>query len=141
METIDINEVFAQASAVENLKNFAGIDAQNALSMMTPERLAAVVGEKAGILSRKIDLRINSKSTSDLGIRFGLIQVWSEYISSEKALLYFYSGTKCNEIQPAVLINNSQGAKLRIFKESESGNILIQNNSIAFAVVHVEVIV
>ena len=99
------------------------------------------MGEKAGILSRKIDLRINSKSTSDLGIRFGLIQVWSEYISSEKALLYFYSETKCNEIQPAVLINNSQGAKLRIFKESESGNILIQNNSIVFAVVHVEVIV
>ena len=45
METIDINEVFAQANVVENLKNFAGIDAQNALGMMSPERLAAVVGE------------------------------------------------------------------------------------------------
>ena len=44
METIDINEVFAQANVVENLKNFAGIDAQNALGMMSPERLAAVVG-------------------------------------------------------------------------------------------------
>ncbi len=44
METIDINEVFAQANVVENLKNFAGIDAQNALGMMSQERLAAVVG-------------------------------------------------------------------------------------------------
>ena len=100
------------------------------------------MGEKAGILSRKIDLRIEAESTSDLGIRFGLIQVWSEYVSLEKALLYFYNGTKCKEIQPAVLLNNSQNARLRIFKESETGNILIQNNSSKRAVVvHVEVIV
>ena len=49
METIDINEVFAQANVVENLKNFAGIDAQNALGMMSQERLAAVVGGKLNI--------------------------------------------------------------------------------------------
>ena len=99
------------------------------------------MGQKAGILSRKIDLRMNPKSTCDLGIRFGLIQVWSEYVSAEKALLYFYGGTKCKEIQPAALMNNSENARLRIFKGSESGNILIQSNASMFVVVHVEVIV
>ena len=57
METIDINEVFAQANVVENLKNFAGIDAQNALGMMSQERLAAVVGgnmeNKTGFFAAK----------------------------------------------------------------------------------------
>lgn len=77
METIDINEVFAQANVVENLKNFAGIDAQNALSMMTPERLAAVVGgnigeatvDKPGLLSSAMLRHLSgfSASTSDSG--------------------------------------------------------------------------
>lgn len=62
METIDINEVFAQANVVENLKNFAGIDAQNALSMMTPERLAAVVGGMVTLLPEYTDL--NTINTS-----------------------------------------------------------------------------
>ena len=44
METIELKDVMNQLPVVEDLKNFAGIDAQNALSMMTPERLAAVVG-------------------------------------------------------------------------------------------------
>lgn len=44
METIELKDVMNQLPVVENLKNFAGVDAQNALSMMTPERLAAVVG-------------------------------------------------------------------------------------------------
>lgn len=46
METIELKDVMNQLPVVENLKNYAGVDAQNALGMMTPERLAAVVGEK-----------------------------------------------------------------------------------------------
>ena len=45
MKTIELSAALASAPVQENLKNFAGLDAQNALGLMTPERLAAVAGE------------------------------------------------------------------------------------------------
>ena len=45
MKTIELSAAIASAPVQENLKNFAGLDAQNALGLMTPERLAAVAGE------------------------------------------------------------------------------------------------
>ena len=45
MKTIELSAAMASAPVQENLKNFAGLDAQNALGLMTPERLAAVAGE------------------------------------------------------------------------------------------------
>ena len=78
METIDINEVFAQANVVENLKNFAGIDAQNALSMMTPERLAAVVGGKLGILQKVIQGNADSTPVV-INCRIGLMVIYDAY--------------------------------------------------------------
>ena len=48
MKTIELSAAMASAPVQENLKNFAGLDAQNALGLMTPERLAAVAGEKLG---------------------------------------------------------------------------------------------
>ena len=44
MKTIELSAAMASAPVQENLKNFAGLDAQNALGLMTPERLAAVAG-------------------------------------------------------------------------------------------------
>ena len=44
MKTIELSAAIASAPVQENLKNFAGLDAQNALGLMTPERLAAVAG-------------------------------------------------------------------------------------------------
>ena len=44
MKTIELSAALASAPVQENLKNFAGLDAQNALGLMTPERLAAVAG-------------------------------------------------------------------------------------------------
>ncbi len=73
METIDINEVFAQANVVENLKNFAGVDAQNALGMMTPERLAAVVGGKLRVLNGTVVLQPDEYITLDVG--YGILIV------------------------------------------------------------------
>ena len=46
MKTIELSAALASAPVQENLKNFAGLDAQNALGLMTPERLAAVAGGK-----------------------------------------------------------------------------------------------
>ena len=48
MKTIELSAAMASAPVQENLKNFAGLDAQNALGLMTPERLAAVAGESIG---------------------------------------------------------------------------------------------
>ena len=44
MKTIELSAALASAPVQENLKNFAGLDAQNTLGLMTPERLAAVAG-------------------------------------------------------------------------------------------------
>lgn len=88
-----------------------------------------------------MEIRIGMGATHDLGIQFGLIQVSSIYVSLEKALLYFYSETKCNEIQHTALINNSPEATLRVYKEDVSGNILIQNNVSMTIVVDVVVII
>ena len=52
MKTIELSAALASAPVQENLKNFAGLDAQNALGLMTPERLAAVAGEKIGVVSK-----------------------------------------------------------------------------------------
>ena len=49
MKTIELSAAMASAPVQENLKNFAGLDAQNALGLMTPERLAAVAG---GLLNK-----------------------------------------------------------------------------------------
>ena len=46
MKTIELSAALASAPVQENLKNFAGLDAQNTLGLMTPERLAAVAGGK-----------------------------------------------------------------------------------------------
>lgn len=51
MKTIELSAALASAPVQENLKNFAGLDAQNALGLMTPERLAAVAGGKIPLAS------------------------------------------------------------------------------------------
>ena len=61
MKTIELSAALASAPVQENLKNFAGLDAQNALGLMTPERLAAVAGENVWIrnnptISQNLDL-------------------------------------------------------------------------------------
>lgn len=48
MEKITLNEYLKQGSVVENLKNFVGVTPENTMGLMTPERLAAVAGEKLG---------------------------------------------------------------------------------------------
>ena len=53
MKTIELSAAMASAPVQENLKNFAGLDAQNALGLMTPERLAAVAGEKLGVVKQE----------------------------------------------------------------------------------------
>ena len=53
MKTIELSAAMASAPVHENLKNFAGLDAQNALGLMTPERLAAVAGEKLGVVKQE----------------------------------------------------------------------------------------
>ena len=55
MEKITLNEYLKQGSVVENLKNFVGVTPENTVGLMTPERLAAVAGEKMGSL-RAIDI-------------------------------------------------------------------------------------
>ena len=46
MEKITLNEYLKQGSVVENLKKFVGVTPENTVGLMTPERLAAVAGEK-----------------------------------------------------------------------------------------------
>ena len=53
MKTIELSAALASAPVQENLKNFAGLDAQNALGLMTPERLAAVAGGKLGVVKKE----------------------------------------------------------------------------------------
>ena len=66
METIELKDVMNQLPVVENLKNFAGIDAQNALGMMSPERLAAVVGGKLDCYIGKLKTTASSNNTVNL---------------------------------------------------------------------------
>ena len=58
MKTVELSAALNSAQVVENLKNFVGVDAQGAAALMTPERLAAVAGEKMdkGILIKETDL-------------------------------------------------------------------------------------
>ena len=63
MKTIELSAAMASAPVQENLKNFAGLDAQNALGLMTPERLAAVAGEKMRFYAG--DIFITSESFKD----------------------------------------------------------------------------
>ena len=69
MKTIELSAALASAPVQENLKNFAGLDAQNALGLMTPERLAAVAGGfssfKSGILAPPIELNSNIKGIAE----------------------------------------------------------------------------
>ena len=46
MEKITLKEALKQASVVDELKNFVGLTKDDAVGLMTPERLAAVAGEK-----------------------------------------------------------------------------------------------
>ena len=48
MEKITLKEALKQASVVDELKNFVGLTKDDAVGLMTPERLAAVAGEKIG---------------------------------------------------------------------------------------------
>ena len=45
MAKITLKEALKQASVVDELKNFVGLTKDDALGLMTPERLAAVAGE------------------------------------------------------------------------------------------------
>lgn len=69
METIELKDVMNQLPVVEDLKNFAGIDAQNALSMMTPERLAAVVGESI-LAAKRLYTTTDLNNVKDAGLVF-----------------------------------------------------------------------
>ena len=69
METIELKDVMNQLPVVEDLKNFAGIDAQNALSMMTSERLAAVVGESI-LTAKRIYTTTDLNDVKDTGLVF-----------------------------------------------------------------------
>ena len=62
MKTIELSAALASAPVQENLKNFAGLDAQNALGLMTPERLAAVAGD---FLLDGVKILYHNKSDSD----------------------------------------------------------------------------
>lgn len=57
MKTIELSAALASAPVQENLKNFAGLDAQNALGLMTPERLAAVAGGLKPLTTQSIILK------------------------------------------------------------------------------------
>ncbi len=46
MEKITLKEALKQASVVDELKNFVGLTKDDAVGLMTPERLAAVAGGK-----------------------------------------------------------------------------------------------
>ena len=48
MKTIELSAAIASAPVQENLKNFVGVTPENTVGLMTPERLAAVAGEKMG---------------------------------------------------------------------------------------------
>ena len=61
MEKITLKEALKQASVVDDLKNFVGLTKDDAVGLMTPERLAAVAGENVWIrnnptISQNLDL-------------------------------------------------------------------------------------
>ena len=62
MKTIELSAALASAPVQENLKNFAGLDAQNALGLMTPERLAAVAG---GLIN---EIKISSTTSNPIEV-------------------------------------------------------------------------
>ena len=112
METIDINEVFAQANVVENLKNFAGIDAQNALGMMSQERLAAVVG---GLQreSNAYKFRPNAQ---------GWYRLFKFY-SSSYGLLFLCKNWATGEPAPVLVSFNRYGISVLLRTENTGDNI------------------
>ena len=76
MKTIELSAAIASAPVQENLKNFAGLDAQNALGLMTPERLAAVAGDKLQVLTKEIT-RPKDSDTVIIKCYMSLIYVYS----------------------------------------------------------------
>ena len=61
MEKITLKEALKQASVVDELKNFVGLTKDDAVGLMTPERLAAVAGGNVWIrnnptISQNLDL-------------------------------------------------------------------------------------
>ena len=61
MAKITLKEALKQASVVDELKNFVGLTKDDAVGLMTPERLAAVAGENVWIrnnptISQNLDL-------------------------------------------------------------------------------------
>ena len=74
MKTIELSAAIASAPVQENLKNFAGLDAQNALGLMTPERLAAVAGESSCLLSAK-NVVLQADESIELKVGYGMLLV------------------------------------------------------------------
>lgn len=112
METIDINEVFAQANVVENLKNFAGVDAQNALSMMTPERLAAVVG----------GLQRESNAYKFKPNAQGWYRLF-KFHSGSYGLFFLFKNWATGEPAPALVSFNRYGISVLLRTENTGNNI------------------
>lgn len=123
---IDINEVLAQSPVVENLKNFAGVDPNNKMGLMTPEKLASVVGEKIG---RDIFLS-NFPAKSKWTINSDLPCLVFVQFSIDPTLVVF--NYMRNEGHVICKSNNvtlfKDGSELSIYRDS-SNNLIIKNNA------------
>ena len=110
MKTVELSKCISELPVVENLKNFAGIDAQNALGMMSPERLAAVVGGKLGI--RKISLSHPDDSNEiTIPCTWGCILLYNTYtgemniISKDRTSIISLTGSNSFIINSPVLLS------------------------------------
>ena len=77
MAKITLKEALKQASVVDELKNFVGLTKDDAVGLMTPERLAAVAGGLAFPMIHKFSLTIKPQQSVKLPIDYGLLIAYS----------------------------------------------------------------
>ena len=142
MKTIELSAAIASAPVQENLKNFAGLDAQNALGLMTPERLAAVAGEKLpvasaernGLLSKRNSQSVISLSNNQVAlIHTTLSMEWDAtnmilYLCSDTPMsilsVVLRSGSTTNRCSINTVYRSEVLATVKFYKEVNSNHIV-----------------
>ena len=142
MKTIELSAAIASAPVQENLKNFAGLDAQNALGLMTPERLAAVAGEKLpvasaernGLLSKRNSQSVISLSSNQVALIHTTSSMeWDAtnmilYLCSDTPTsilsVVLRSGSTTNRCIINTVYRSEVLAKVKFYKEVNSNHIV-----------------
>ena len=118
MEKITLKEALKQASVVDELKNFVGLTKDDALGLMTPERLAAVAG---GLILRA--KRINTGDLNDYK-KAGFLFVGQENVLNKPANYVYIAVLSCVDSKDVLQIAYDIAKRIIYLRSFDSLNWL-----------------